>query len=471
MNIRKKNTVEFIASERSGLDRLIFSATRLALFSLLAIFSSTLLESRPPNIIFIMADDLGYGDLGCYGSKYIATPHIDALAGQGTRYTHFYAGAPVCAPSRCVLMTGLHSGHGLIRGNSPQVGGVEELFGEGGMRLSLTGREPTVAEALRKQGYATGAAGKWGIGEPQSKGTPVQMGFDSWLGYLNQNHASYYYTDFLWKDDSRLSISGNKDGNRTVYSNDLFRDYALDFIRENRKQPFFLYLPITIPHELMEVPELGDYANRDWSESAKIYAAMSTRLDGYVGEIMDELDHWKLAEDTLLIFTSDNGPVNKERSEELHSAGGLRGRKGSLYEGGLRVPIIARWPGVVAEGETNETPWMFADVFPTLLEVAGESVEYGMDGVSLLPTLQGEEQDMSKRPLYWEFPRDRLWQAGRRENWKAIRYGMDQPIELYNLQEDPYESRNVANENGETVAQFEAFFDAEHVPSAHWPVD
>ena len=468
MIIPKITTSEPLLNWRDSQRGTFFRAT---LQAILCLVGSVAANSRPPNIIFIMADDLGYGDLGCYGSKYIATPHIDALAGQGTRYTHFYAGAPVCAPSRCVLMTGLHSGHGRIRGNSPDVGGEEELFGEGGMRLSLTGEELTVAEALRRQGYETGAAGKWGIGEPQSKGTPVQMGFDSWLGYLNQNHASYYYTDFLWENDSKVSIAGNKDGKRTVYSNDLFRDYAMDFIRENREQPFFLYLPITIPHELMEVPALGDYASRDWSDNAKIYAAMATRLDGYVGEIMDELDRWNLAEDTLLIFTSDNGPVNKERSEELHSAGSLRGRKGSVYEGGLRVPMIARWPGVVAEGETNETPWMFADVFPTLLEVAGEPIGDGLDGVSLLPTLKGEAQDMSKRPLYWEFPRDRLWQAARSGPWKAIRFGMDQPTALYNLKKDPSETRDVAGNHPKIVTEVEGFFDKQHKPSPHWPVN
>ena len=212
-----------------------------------------------PNIIFIMADDLGYGDLGCFGGDRILTPHIDRLAGQGTRFTQFYAGSPVCAPSRCVLMTGLHTGHARIRGNGPQVGGELEQFGEGSMRLSLIGDEATVASVLKERGYATAAAGKWGIGEPTSLGTPTQMGFDEWLGYLNQNHASYYYTDFLWRNREKMAIPENRDGRRQVYSNDLMRDFALDFMRRNSEGPFFLYLPFTIPHALMEVPSLGRY--------------------------------------------------------------------------------------------------------------------------------------------------------------------------------------------------------------------
>lgn len=418
-----------------------------------------------------MADDLGYGDLGCYGSEFISTPRIDALAEQGTRYTQFYAGSPVCAPSRCVLMTGLHTGHGLIRGNSPRIGGTLEPFGEGSNRLSLTGSELTVAKALKKEGYATGAAGKWGIGEPGSRGTPVQMGFDSWLGYLNQNHASYYYTDFLWEDDSKMPISANFDGKRAIYSNDLFRDFALEFIRENREQPFFLYLPITIPHGLMEVPDLMEYENLDWTEDTKIYAAMVSRLDGYVGEISDELDRWGLAEDTIFCFTSDNGPALQDRSDFLDSAGGLRDGKKSVYEGGLRVPLIVRWPGVVSKGVSNSTPWMFVDVFPTLLDAVGSEYSNSLDGVSLLPTLRGEEQDLSERALYWEFPRERLWQAGRRGDWKAIRYGMDQPVELYNLKKDPSETRDVSADHPKIVTEVEGFFDKQREPSPHWPVN
>lgn len=432
--------------------------------------SSSETDSRP-NIIYIMADDLGYGDPGCFGGKMIRTPHIDQLAREGTRYTQFYAGSPVCAPARCVLMTGLHSGHALIRNNSPQVGGRLEPFGEGGMRLSLTGNETTVASALKATGYATGISGKWGIGEPDSEAQPNQMGFDEWLGYLNQNHAPYYYTDFLWRNTEKLVIPENQNGQREVYSNDLMRDFALKFIRDKQDESFFLYLPFTIPHALMEVPSLGQYAHEDWPEDAKIYAAMVSRLDSYVGEIVDELEKLGLTDNTVVFFTSDNGPVNNDRTVLFDSAAGKRGTKGTVYEGGLAVPLVVKWPGVVAAGATNDIPWMFVDVFPTFVEMAGGSYSGKLDGVSLLPTIRGEKQDLSKRFLYWEFPRDRLWQAGRLGKWKGIRNGMDQPLELYDLEKDPYESNDLSTSHPDIVKDIERRLTEEHVPSPHWPVN
>jgi len=397
-------------------------------------------ERNDPNIIFIMADDLGYGDPGCYGGTRILTPNIDRLAREGTRFTECYAGAPVCAPARCVLMTGLHTGHSRIRGNSPQVGGQLEAFGEGSRRLSLTGEEMTVAKALQAAGYRTGAAGKWGLSEPETPGTPNRMGFDAWLGYLNQNHAVYYYTDFLWENEEKRRIPENDGVTGSVYSNDLFSDFALDFIRRNRDRPFFLYLPMTIPHKRIEVPSLGGYGDEPWPEEFKTYAAMVSRLDGYVGEILKELDQLGLTSNTLVFFTSDNGPLPGERTDFLDSAAGLRGRKGDLYEGGLRVPMIARWPGVIPEGRVSDGPWMFVDVFPTLLAAAGREVPNGLDGLSVLPMLRGDPQDLQNRSLYWEFPRtERLWQAARMGPWKAVRFGTDQPLELYNLADDQME--------------------------------
>lgn len=424
-----------------------------------------------PNIIFIMADDLGYGDPGSYGGTRILTPNIDRLAREGTRFTEVYSGAPVCAPARCVLMTGLHTGHCRIRDNGPQVGGVIEAFGEGGNRLSLTGEERTVAKALQAAGYRTGATGKWGLSEPETAGTPNRMGFDDWLGYLNQNHAAYYYTDFLWENEEKRTIPGNDGVNGSVYSNDLFRDFAVDFIRENRERPFFLYLPVTIPHNRMEVPSLGAYADESWPEAYKIYAAMVSRLDGYVGEVLDELDQLGLASDTLIFFTSDNGPLSNERTDFLDSAAGLRGRKGELYEGGLRVPMIVRWPDVVPEGKVSDGPWMFVDVFPTLLAVAGLDAPTGLDGVSVLSLLRGDPQDLQDRILYWEYPRDRLWQAARMGSWKAVRFGMDQPLELYNLANDRTESDDLADRHPEVVTTLAEFLDRNHTPSPHWPVD
>ena len=429
------------------------------------------LSSSKPNIIFIMADDLGYGDLGCFGGEMISTPNVDQLAREGTRFTHFYSGSPVCAPARCVLMTGLHAGRARIRNNSPQEGGELEQFGEGSRRLSLIGNEPTVASVLKQAGYATGVSGKWGIGEPTSQATPTQMGFDEWLGYLNQNHAPYYYTHFLWRNQEKMPIPENLNGDREVYSNDLMRDFALDFIRDHREGPFFLYLPFTIPHALMEVPSVGEYADKNWPEDAKIYAAMVSRLDGYLGEIVEEIERLGLTENTLVFFTSDNGAVGNERTEFLDSAARMRGSKGTVYEGGLRVPLVAKWPKMIEAGGSDDTPWMFIDVAPTLAELSGASLPADLDGVSLLPTLLGERQDgLSERFLYWEYPRRRLWQAGRSGKWKAVRYGMDGAIELYDLEADPQESEDVSSRNTELVQEFEKWFNAEHIPSPHWPV-
>jgi arylsulfatase A-like enzyme len=431
-------------------------------------------RATKPNIIFIMADDLGYGDLGCYGSTKIRTPNIDRLATQGTRFTQAYSGSPVCAPARCELMTGLHTGHARIRDNNPQVGGeLEEFAGgaEGGIRLSLEAEDITVAETLKAAGYATGIAGKWGIGEPGTAGTPNKQGFDEFLGYLNQNHAPYYFTDYLDENEGRREIPENANGARVVYSNDLFDEFSIRFIEKHRDHPFFLYLPYTIPHDLIEVPDIGSYADEDWPEDAMIYAAMVTRLDGYVGRLMETLDRLGLAENTLVMFTSDNGPKPADRVALLRSAADLRGAKSSLYEGGIRVPMIARWPGHVPAGATSDEPWMFADVMPTCAELADVASPDGIDGKSVLPVLTGKTATLGERPLYWEFPRERLHQAARFGRWKAVRFGVDQPIELYDLTSDPAEVHDVAQDHPAVVASLKQIMDSSHIPSPHWPVN
>lgn len=427
-----------------------------------------------PNIIFILADDLGYGDVGCYGSTRIRTPNIDRLASQGIRFTQAYTGASVCAPARCVLMTGLHLGHARIRDNSPEVGGQLEKFAngaEGGIRLSIRDEDYTVAELLKSAGYATGVSGKWGLAEPGTEGTPNKQGFDEWLGYLNQNHAPYYYTDYLDENEGIRKIPENRNGARVVYSNDLMADFADDFVERHRAEPFFLYLAYTVPHNLMEVPSLGDYAKEDWPEDAKIYAAMVDRLDGYVGRIMKTLDRLDIADNTIIFFTSDNGPVNGARARLLNSAGGLRGFKGMLYEGGIRVPMIVRWPGRVAAGATSDEPWMFADFMPTCAELAGVKATANMDGASIVPVLKGKVATLGERTLYWENPRERLHQAIRHGKWKAIRFGMDQPIELYDLESDPSETSDVSAQHPALVASFAEEMTNAHIPSPHWPVN
>ncbi|MBL9205122.1 MAG: sulfatase-like hydrolase/transferase, partial [Opitutaceae bacterium] len=320
-------------------------------------------------------------------------------------------------------------------------------------------------------GYATGITGKWGLAEPGTAGTPTRRGFDEWIGYLNQNHAAYYYTDHLDENDGIRELPENRQGRRGLYSNDLMADFAVSFVQRHREQPFFLYLSFTLPHNKMEVPDLGEYAARtDWPEDARIYAAMVTRLDRYVGRLLAELKRLGLDESTVVFFASDNGPVTAPRSELLRSAGAWRGRKGSLHEGGLRVPMIVRWPGRVPAGRVSAEPWSFADIAPTLLELAGRSVPSGLDGRSVVPVLTGAVASLGDRPLYWESPRDRLVQAARLGRWKAMRTGLDGAIELYDLVADPTESTDVAARHPDTVASLRTILDSSHIPSPHWPV-
>ncbi|MBL9186690.1 MAG: arylsulfatase [Opitutaceae bacterium] len=424
-----------------------------------------------PNIVFILADDLGYADLGCYGQTKIRTPNLDRLASEGTRFTQFYAGASVCAPSRCVLLTGKHTGHARIRANGPRVGGQTEYFGEGAMRLSLTDEDRTVAEALRASGYATAAIGKWGLGEPSTPGTPNRRGFDLWFGYLNQNHAAYYYTDYLWRDDRKEPIPENAGGRRSRYTHDLFADEAVAFLRRKHEKPFFLYLAFTIPHRRFEVPALGAYSGESWPDEAKIYAAMVTRLDRDVGRVLDTLGERGLAANTALFFTSDNGGERKAFDPVFRSHGPWRGTKGSHYEGGLRVPMLVRWPGTVPAGRISDAVGWFADMFPTMLAVAGDTApDAALDGFNLLPTLIGGDQPaLRARTLYWENPARELAQAARRGPWKAVRAHPQAPLELYRLDTDPGETRDLAAAHPDLVNEFRAHFTAAHTPSPHWP--
>jgi arylsulfatase A-like enzyme len=371
-------------------------------------------------------------------------------------------------------MTGLHAGHARIRDNNPDVGGELEKFAdgaEGGVRLSLEASDYTVGELLKSAGYATGVSGKWGIGEPGTEGTPNKQGFDEWLGYLNQNHAPYFYTDYLDENEGIRRIPENANGARVVYSNDLMADFSVDFVQRHKNGPFFLYLPYTIPHNLMEVPDLGDYAKEDWPEDAKIYAAMVTRLDSYVGRLLAELERLGIADNTIVFFTSDNGPLKGARASLLDSAGGLRGYKSDLYEGGIRVPMIVRWPGHIEAGATSEEPWMFADFMRTCAELAGVEAPEGIDGVSVAGVLKGDVATLGERSLYWEFPRDRLHQAIRRGNWKAIRFGMDQPVELYDLSTDPAESHDIAADHPAVATSLADEMTLAHTATPHWPAN
>jgi arylsulfatase A-like enzyme len=427
-------------------------------------------KSQKPNIIFIMADDLGYGDLGCYGQKEIMTPNIDSLAEQGTRFTQCYAGSPVCAPSRSALMTGQHLGQTRVRGNTGKAGGV--VITDNGppqRRVPLELEDVTVAEVLKTAGYTTGMTGKWGLGEPGTPGIPTKQGFDEWFGYLNQRRAHNYYPEFLWKNENKFLLHKNKEGNQETYSHDLFTEFALDFIKQHKQAPFFLYLPYTIPHAKYHIPSTDPYSEKPWEEKEKVHAAMVTRMDRDIGKIVALLKDLDLDKNTIIFFCSDNGAA-KRWEGRFDSSGLLRGQKRDLYEGGIRTPMIVHWPDHVPKGSVSDLVWYFPDVLPTLADLAGASLPENIDGTSVLPTLLGEKQDLGNRFLYWEFHEREFQQAARFNDWKALRLSKDGPIELYDLAGDLGEEENIADRHPEIVRKFEEYFRTARIESANWPV-
>jgi arylsulfatase A-like enzyme len=416
-----------------------------------------------------MADDLGYHDLGCYGQQEIQTPRLDRLAASGIRFTDVYAGSSVCAPSRSSLMTGQHAGTTTIRGNFPAEGGRPDMYGT--RRLPLPDGDVTVAEVLKQAGYVTGMAGKWGLGEPGTTGEPHRQGFDDFYGFLNQQHAHSYYPQFQWRNGERVDIPENRNGARGRYSHDLHTEFAFEFIRARAEetQPFFLYLPYQIPHSRYEIPSVEPYADRDWSDEAKVHAAMITLLDRDVGRLMDLLEELGLAERTLVFFTSDNGAAQRWEGV-FDSSHPLRGRKRDLYEGGIRVPMLVTGPGVPA-GVVSSAPWYHPDVLPTLAELAGipAAVPAAVDGLSVAPALRGEIQpELGERPMYWEFHERGFDQAIRQGRWKAVRLNAG-PIELYNLENDLAEAHDLAAEHPEKVAELQQRMSEMRTPSRSWP--
>lgn len=432
-----------------------------------------------PNIIIIMADDLGYNDLGVYGQQRINTPHLDRMAKEGIRFTNFYAGSTVCAPSRSVLMTGQHTGRTHVRGNR---------------EIQPMGQEPlpdstvTIAEVLKKVGYATGLTGKWGLGGPGSTGVPNKQGFDHFFGYLCQRHAHNYYPEFLFRNEEEVKLNNEVNNSRTdgagvatrkeTYSHDLILEEALEFIERSSGQPFFLMLTPTLPHanneggdEGMEVPDQGLYADNDWPENEKNFAAMVTLLDEGVGAVFAKLDTLGLDENTLVIFTSDNGPHSEggHDPDYFDSNGPFRGIKRDLYEGGIRVPMIARWPGKIKGGQVSDHMGYSGDFLATVAELSGADVPENTQSVSLVPTLLGRE-DQSEHPyLYWEFFEGNPHQAVRSGKWKAVR----QPIftgatELYDLSEDAGEENDIADEHPDVVRRMEEMMAEAHRPSDIW---
>jgi arylsulfatase A-like enzyme len=439
-----------------------------------------------PNIIYILVDDMGYGDLGCYGQKEIKTPAIDQMAKEGMRFTRHYSGSPVCAPSRCVLLTGLHTGNAKIRGNQPTI--------------ELDQKDTTIAAVLKSAGFKTGVIGKWGMGDESSNGTPAKMGFDYFFGYLNQVRAHNYYPDYLHRNDVKVPIAnqviytddgyskgvGSASTNKKIYSHNIFANEALEFVEKNAKSPFFLYLAFTIPHANneyklskaehgMEVPDYGMYESKEWPNAQKGLAAMISYLDKDIGRLRAKLAELGIDKNTIIIFSSDNGPHSEGNNDAafFNSSGGLRGAKRDLYEGGVRVPMIACWPGTIKSGQVSDHISAFWDVMPTVSQIAGVASPIKTDGISFLPTLLGKKQKTHDN-LYWEFNEQGGKQAVLKGNWKLVKLNLFNPsttkVELYNLAKDPAEQYDVSAKHPDIVAEMKANLISEHTEDSNYPI-
>ncbi|MHC4402744.1 MAG: arylsulfatase [Planctomycetota bacterium] len=452
-------------------------------------FPATRAPAAPParpNFIYILADDAGYGDLGCYGQRIIPTPNLDRMAAEGMRFTQHYAGSTVCAPSRCVLLTGRHTGHCRVRGNSP------------GLMLP---DDVTVAELLDEAGYRTGCIGKWGVGNPPPLDDPNQNGFDAFYGYVSMWHAHNFYPEFLIRDGGKVALRNEvgpkwkeTDGRgiaikKVDYVPDLLTQEVLEFIQRNRSRPFFLYYALNVPHANneatradtpergMEVPGFGPFGAKDWPGPEKGFAAMIGNIDRDVGRILDKLEDLGLDEKTLVIFTSDNGPHQEggHRMDFFDSNGPLRGMKRDLYEGGVRVPMIARWPGRIEAGGTTDHVSAFQDVLPTLTELAGVAPPAEADGISMAATMLGNpDQQKRHEYLYWEFTEQGGKRALRQGPWKIVQLKVSSPTpadpELYHLDDDLGETKNVAAEHPEIVSRLIALMDEAHRRSESYPL-
>jgi len=453
-------------------------------------------ENPKPNIIFILADDLGYGDLGFLGQQYIETPAIDRLAENGMFFTNFYSGATVCAPSRSAFMTGLHTGHTPIRGNT-------EVQPEG--QRPMPDSVMTVSELMQKAGYVTGAFGKWGLGFPGSEGDPVNQGFDQFFGYNCQRYAHRYYPDYLWNNFEKVDLPGNDWTTRGDFAPDVIQERTLEFIEKNQDKPFFLFMPIVMPHAELAAPDdeiLAKYKTKFPNETAYVakskgadygpemaipayqsqpyphatFAAMVARIDRYVAEVVEKLDELGLSENTSIIFASDNGAHQEGGADPdfFDSNGVFRGYKRDLYEGGIRTPMIAYWPGKIKAGSESDQTFAFWDLLPTFAELAGIKPEKETDGISFLPTLLGNAQQKIHDYLYWEFHEQGGKQAIRQGNWKGIKlqvFGADEPIlELYDLSKDPSESTNLASQNPEKMQELAQLMDEARTSNSQFPL-
>lgn len=444
-------------------------------------------EPLRPNLIWIMADDLGYGELGCYGQKVIQTPHLDRMAKEGMRFIQFYAGATVCAPSRSVLMTGQHQGHTRVRGNAGKSNRAAQ---------ALKSDDLTVARVLQQAGYRTALIGKWGLGDigAAESGLPRRHGFDDFFGYLNQTHAHNHYPEFLWRNETReelpnvVTAVGEEGGGYAteakVYADDLFADEAIKFVNANRERRFFLYWSMVVPHANnernrglkngTEVPDFGPYKDKSWPEADKGQAAMVTRMDSYVGRLLEELRKNGLAERTLVIFTSDNGPHNEagHKLERFQPSGPYNGIKRALTDGGIRVPFIAWWPGKVAAGQESRHVAYFGDWMATACDLSGASLPPGRDSLSLVPTLLYRPDQAAHEFLYWEFSENGFSQAALyKGRWKGIRGAKaGGKLVIYDLDADPGETEDVAAAQPGIAGVITVFLDSARSENPDWPM-
>jgi len=462
-------------SRRSFLGKIAVSAAALSLPVQIKAAES---RGERPNIIFVMVDDMGYGDLGCYGQKKIQTPNIDKIAGEGIRFTDCYSGSTICAPSRSVLMTGQHTGHTRIRGNMCTVGGTIGYKGNRKVRrMCLTDEDITVGHVLQKAGYRTCLVGKWHVGAYNPDAGPLDRGFDEFYGWtINAGGTGGYYPSQRHRNRQLYDVTGNQNGQQNQYSTDICTNEAIDFLKNNKERRFFLYLSYNNPHSPLQVPDLGPYKDKDWPEHIKIYAGMVHRLDQNIGRLMQTLKELQIDGNTVVFFCSDNGPRSEptqqqtEVSDFFDSNGPLRGYKRDLYEGGIRVPMIVRWPGKISAGTTSDLPWYFADVLPTAANLAGAEPPKNIDGMSIVPALLGKQRDLARRFLYWEYFESGFQQAVRWEQWKAIRHKRGEPLVLFNLSEDLAEEHDVASEHPEVIEQIEEYLETARTESENWPL-
>ena len=431
----------------------------LRLLLVMAVIVKTAAAEAKPNIVFILADDSGLGEFGCYGGKAIPTPNVDRLAAEGMTFSRAYSGNAVCAPTRCVIMTGQHPGHELRRANQSKIG-----------LLALATDTMTTARMLRNAGYATGGFGKWGLGNEGTSGAAEKQGFDIFYGYYDQVHAHSYYPDDLTRNGVREKLPGNKNGKGSQYSHDLIEAETLKFIEAGAKggKPFFCYAAWTLPHGNYEIPSYANFADKPWPENVKIHAAMIARLDTGVGRVMAKLKELGIDRNTLVVFSSDNGAEGPGR-ETFNATAGLRGYKRYLYEGGIRAPFIVRWPGQIAANVGSDLLTGQLDLMATFAELAATTAPRN-DGLSILPTLLGRPQSVKHEFLYWEIYEgpSPFQQAVRMGRWKGYRTGTKAALELYDLETDFAETKNVAAQHPEEVKAIAAIMAREHVPSPHY---